>query len=390
MRLTPIRRFLFSIVLATIASGASADRLYLSPPDPHPGEPIDIYFEDSALFCAKELQSATAGHAISLRVRWDFCEFSWGPNPPRTYTFNIGPFPPGAYDVTLTGTPVTGSAWIPPQLATAFVVSDSAGPNHQGLWWNAPAGSESGWGINLADQGGMIFATWFTYDATGRSWWLAMTARRVAPNLYSGSFYTTRGPPFNAVPFNPDGVVPTITAFGTLEFSDAINGTFKFTVGAVEQTKSITRERFGPLPTCTFGGQPNLALATNYTDLWWNAPGNSEAGWGLNLDHQGDTIVATWFTYDLDGTPMWLVATNHKSGPGVYSGELLRTTGPPLGTVQFNPNNVSMTSVGNMSLAFADGNNASFDYTVNTIAGLAKQTKHITRQVFAPPGTVCQ
>ena len=33
--------------------------------------------------------------------------------------------------------------------------------NVQGLWWAAPAGAESGWGINFAHQGDIIFASWF-------------------------------------------------------------------------------------------------------------------------------------------------------------------------------------------------------------------------------------
>src|SRR5262249_40359129 len=35
--------------------------------------------------------------------------------------------------------------------------------NYQGLWWSSPANSESGWGVNLAHQGDIIFASWFTY-----------------------------------------------------------------------------------------------------------------------------------------------------------------------------------------------------------------------------------
>ena len=31
--------------------------------------------------------------------------------------------------------------------------------NYTGLWWASPAGSESGWGISLAHQGDVIFAT---------------------------------------------------------------------------------------------------------------------------------------------------------------------------------------------------------------------------------------
>ena len=84
---------------------------------------------------------------------------------------------------------------------------------------------------------------------------------------------------------------------------------------------------FGPLPTCTFGAQPNLALATNYQDLWYAAPAESEAGWGVNFTHQGDIIFATWFTYDVDGTPLWLVATVNKTAPGVYTGNAVPDDG---------------------------------------------------------------
>ena len=38
------------------------------------------------------------------------------------------------------------------------------------------------------------------------------------------------------------------------------------------------------------------------------------------------------------------------------------------------------------TVTFADGNNATFAYTVSGTA----QTKPITRQVFSPPGTICR
>jgi hypothetical protein len=44
------------------------------------------------------------------------------------------------------------------------------------------------------------------------------------------------------------------------------------------------------------------------------------------------------------------------------------------------------TVAGTATFTFADGNNASFDYTVNGIS----QTKLITRQVFVPNGTACR
>ena len=85
--------------------------------------------------------------------------------------------------------------------------------NYQGLFWNAPAGSESGWGMNVAHQGDVIFVTWFTYDATGKALWLSMTANKTAEGVYTGTLYQTRGPAFSAVPFSPAAV--TATPVGT-------------------------------------------------------------------------------------------------------------------------------------------------------------------------------
>jgi hypothetical protein len=157
-------------------------------------------------------------------------------------------------------------------------------------------------------------------------------------------------------------------------------------VNGITQTKMIIRQVFGPLPTCNFGAHANLALATNYQDLWYAAPAESEAGWGVNFTHQGDIIFATWFTYDVDGTPMWLSATAAKSAPGVYTGSLYRTTGPAFNALPFLPANVALTEVGTLTLSFANGNSANFAYTVNGVT----QTKSIVRQVFRTPGTVCQ
>ena len=79
-----------------------------------------------------------------------------------------------------------------------FVAAPSTHLNFEGLWWNSPGGSESGWGINVAHQGDVIFATWFTYDATGKAWWLTMTADKTGENVYSGNLIRTNGAPFSA------------------------------------------------------------------------------------------------------------------------------------------------------------------------------------------------
>jgi hypothetical protein len=258
--------------------------------------------------------------------------------------------------------------------------------NYQGLWWNAPAGSESGWGISLAHQDNVIFATWFTYGPTGKGWWLTMTAPNTTVNSFSGSIYQTTGPAFDATPFDPKQIVATPVGSGVLTFADASDGSFSYTVNGISQTKSITREVFGTLPTCTFNALNDLSTATNDQDLWWNSPAGSESGWGVSLAHEGDTIFGTWFTYDHDNSPMWLAVTANKTSPGMYSGELLRTTGPPFNAMPFDLAAVQRTKVGSATFSFIDGNRGTFAYTVNGIS----QTKSITREVFRAPGTLCQ
>ena len=273
-----------------------------------------------------------------------------------------------------------------------FAAQPSPGPNYEGSWWNAPAGSESGWGINFAHQGDVIFATWFTYDATGRAWWLSMTANRTRDSVFSGTLFETHGPSFNATPFNSNAVSYFPVGAGTLTFSDANNATFAYTVNGIAQTKAITRMVFGALPRCTSGTQANFAMATNYQDIWRAAAGSGEPGWGVHFTHQGDLIFATWFTYDFDGAPLWLSATVSKTSAGVYSGALFRATGPAFGAVPFDPLKVVRTPVGTLTLTFGDGDNATFAYTV-TLGNppvSVMQTKQLTRLVFSAPGTVCQ
>jgi hypothetical protein len=90
------------------------------------------------------------------------------------------------------------------------------------------------------------------------------------------------------------------------------------------------------------------------------------------------------------------VVTAPKTGPGLYAGTLLRVTGPPFNAVPFppigSPGGATGGNVGTATFTFSDGNNGAFAYTVQ-LAGMPSpvtQTKMITREIFAAPGTVCQ
>jgi YVTN family beta-propeller protein len=272
-----------------------------------------------------------------------------------------------------------GAASTPPPVTPAF--------NVQGLWWRAPQGSESGWGVNLTQQGDTLFATWFTYDAQGNGLWLVMSSgTRTGANTYGGTLYQTTGPGFNEVPFNASKVATAPVGSATFAFDDSSNGTFSYTVNGIAGSKPITRQVYAaPMPICTAGGASSAA--PNYQALWWASPAGSESGWGLNVTHQGDILFVTWFTYAPDGKGMWLVGSNlSRTGNGSYAGTLYRTLGPPWNAPGWNPAMVARTPVGSATLAFRDADNGTFTYTVNGIAG----AKPITRQVYASPPTVCR
>jgi hypothetical protein len=257
-------------------------------------------------------------------------------------------------------------------------------PNYEGLWWADPPGSESGWGVNIAHQGDILFATWFTYDTDGSGMWLVVSdGAKTGPGTYSGALYRTTGPAFSAVAFDPAQVKAVAVGSATFTFGDENNGTFDYTVNGVHQSKAIVRQVYGSTtPTCA----ANLASPgnPNYQDLWWNA---NESGWGVNVTHQGDTLFATWFTYDTNGRGLWIVMPDGaKTGAGTYSGALYRTTGPAFDATPFDPAQVKASQVGSGTFAFASANAGTFSYTVDGVS----QAKSITRQSFSLPPTTCE
>ena len=138
----------------------------------------------------------------------------------------------------------------------------------------------------------------------------------------------------------------------------------------------------GEAPVCAAGGTPGSG---NYQDLWWG--GLAESGWGINITHQGDILFAAWFTYAASGRGQYIVmSAGRRTAPGVYSGELHRTTGPAFNAVPFNPAQVTPILVGNGTFTFTDNDNGTFTYTVDGIT----QTKAITRQEFSSPRAVCR
>ena len=135
--------------------------------------------------------------------------------------------------------------------------------------WGNP--SEAGWGLNIVQQSGTLFATIFVYgaDASPR-WYVASNMPSLPANAgqsrFGGVLYQTTGTYFGTVPYVPTQFVVTPVGNMTVTFDSSNTGTLVYNVAGVTVTKNITRT---PLATnditgVFFGGM--LSKTSNCTN----------------------------------------------------------------------------------------------------------------------------
>ena len=192
----------------------------------------------------------------------------------------------------------------------------------------------------------------------------------------------------------PNYVVPDNFFFaggGTITFAE---GADVWTHGATPtDTRSLNRDgSTGTNSPKNFQGTTGTVPAQqaaapfNVHGLWWHDPDASEGGWGINLSQQGDALFMSWFTYDTDGSNMWLYMSNTtKPATNTYTGPIFRNTGPAFDSATWNSSAVNAVSVGTGTFTFSDAGHATFQYTVNGIT----QTKAIKRFLYATPVGTC-
>lgn len=213
--------------------------------------------------------------------------------------------------------------------------------NYSDIWWNP---LESGWGITIADHETQLFAVWFTYREDGRPTWFVIPGGTFSEGRrrFAGDIYQTTGPAFSA-PFASSAVNVTRVGNATFDFSPpglaAGSARYSYSIGTISASKTIVRQPFGDAPA-TWG--------RDFTDIWWNP---SESGWGLALSQHGNNVFGVWYTYDVDGSPLFVVMPGATfAGTNRFSGPVFTTTGPWWGSPEFDPNRVRVDPAGNASL----------------------------------------
>jgi len=131
---------------------------------------------------------------------------------------------------------VSGSKAITQEIFATGTTAPSV--DYTDLWWNR---NESGWGVSITQQFGIIFAAWYTYDVAGMPVWYVASNCPVSGPGCTGTLYRVTGgaaltSTWNAA--NPPASVGNVT----FEFTDPASGTMRYTVDGIESSRAITRQ----------------------------------------------------------------------------------------------------------------------------------------------------
>jgi hypothetical protein len=108
--------------------------------------------------------------------------------------------------------------------------------------WGTQSPNESGWGLNLIQQGDVIFATMFVYGADNSDrWFVASDLSSSNGTTWTATLYQTRGPYFGAASFDPNSVTRINVGTMTLNFTGPNSGVLQYSANGVNVTKNISR-----------------------------------------------------------------------------------------------------------------------------------------------------
>ncbi len=115
-----------------------------------------------------------------------------------------------------------------------------------------------------------------------------------------------------------------------------------------------------------FAGVAGLG-ESHLTGQWWTP---SQSGWGLSIVQQDDTLVPIWYTYDVDGRPLWLIGSGLvRQSDGSYQGPLYRAKGVAFSEINNQAALRQITQVGNMRIQARGDGKLTLTYSVNNISG---------------------
>ncbi len=221
--------------------------------------------------------------------------------------------------------------------------------DHSDLWY-IPA--ESGWGINIAQQGDSLFATLFVYNQDASpAWFVASNLLHQGNNVFTGTLFRVTGP-FYLGAFDPNAVLAS--PVGTMTFNASAspsNAMLTYSVNGQIVNKNITRQTFkieniagtyvggsiGAYAGCTTGNGPYDQPATfTITTVAGSSVQISEFGPNYTCQYNGTytqsgrlgDITGTGFCATQPGTQQTFHASDVTVTPEGLTAKLVAGVGP--------------------------------------------------------------
>lgn len=177
------------------------------------------------------------------------------------------------------------------------------------LWYAAPAESESGWGVNVAQQDNTLFLTMFVYGANGQPTWFvgsntAYTGTTGGTMVFSGPLFATGGTAYSA-PWNPGAMTHRQVGSVTFSLTSPTTATLSYTADGAQVTKSLVRQTW---KWNDLGGQYIGAVAGTFSRC-----ANSAIN-GFTLEHANIAITHDGQAFSMD------LENSDQAGSCAYNG----------------------------------------------------------------------
>ncbi len=205
-----------------------------------------------------------------------------------------------------------------------------------GQWYDRSHSGE-GWDLQILDAN-RANLSWYTYDASGKQLWLVGVGEISGHEIYFpqmaiASTGTSFGPDFD-----PDEVV--LADWGWVRFYFE---TCNLAGMSYNSTMGLGHGGMNPIRLTQHAGLDceNNTINTDeinpFTGLWYD-PSHSGEGWAIQVRPDNQASIS-WFTYDQEGKPMWMVGIGEITGSTLTVEQLVITRGGIFGP-DFDPDTV--------------------------------------------------
>ena len=239
-----------------------------------------------------------------------------------------------------------------PAFATSPAPPAAIQEAHSAVWFDAE-NPGTGWVLEmLRDDRGAVY--WYGFDEAGQPVW-RIGAGRVEGDGLSGrslivdDLYTGSGARFGAA-FDPDDVVLERVGSAAMSFRDCDRGSVTVETEAGMTTEPLDRltETMGAgRPFCVpVLGEPGFPVRAYAGESGaWYDPARGGEGFTLQWMKREEAVLY-WFTYDLEGNPLWLFGVGAREDGEIVFPNLHSAVRDPDGDVQ-------LTDWGSLSLDLA-------------------------------------